>query len=142
MAMVVYGSYRVSDEHVRNALERIADELGRVVRVTSGDRGNVPKGGSSKSLHLSHQAADFHCDGLRDEEAFGLMRMKRKDIFGSSIDLAFRFQIILHGSYTETQGSHLHLGWVPEGREGYYRGFVIEGLTPATKGVYTRVGMP
>lgn len=46
MPIVNYGTYQLSDEHLRDALERMADELGHVIRVTSGDRDFVPKGGA------------------------------------------------------------------------------------------------
>lgn len=142
MPIVNYGQYRVSDERLREVLELIADETGHVVRLTSGDRDFVPKGGSPKSLHLINSAVDFHVDGLSDEQAFTLIRMKRRKIFGDAEDDAFRFQILWHGANTETQGAHLHLGYVPEGFRFSSRGFLVEGLTPLTKGQYTRVEEP
>ncbi|QAU24964.1 hypothetical protein EO087_13975 [Dyella sp. M7H15-1] len=147
MFVVNYQSYRVSDERVQQALERIADELGCVVRVTSGDRGHVPAGGATNSLHLIHHAADFHCEGVTDATAFDLIRSRRREIFGDATGLAFRFQVIHHGSYTATQGEHLHLGYVPDEPryEGNYRGFLVEGLTPTGptgKGRYHRVEGP
>lgn len=142
MVVVVYNNYRVSDDRVRDALQAIADTVGRVVRVTSGNRGHVPSGGATNSLHLLHQAADFHCDGFTDEQAFGLIRTKRKEIFGDERGASFRYQIIYHGPYTETQGSHLHLGWVPAERTRQLRGFVVEGLTQITRGKYDMVEAP
>lgn len=137
--MIVYGNFRVSDERVRETLERIADALGRGIVVTSGDRGHVPTGGAKDSLHLIHQAADFHCNGLTDAQAFQWIRMKRQEIFGRASGLGFRFQIIHHGSHTITQGEHIHLGHVSESRHGQLRGFVVEGLTSSTKGKYKTV---
>lgn len=134
--MVVYGNFRVSDERVREALERIADVLGRGIVVTSGDRGHVPAGGAKSSLHLLQHAADFHCNGLADADAFDCIRSRRHEIFGNVTGLSFRYQLIHHGRYTSTQGEHLHLGWVPESLDNLYRGFVVEGLTPETKGKY------
>jgi hypothetical protein len=142
MPIVNYGQYRVGDKRLRDVLERIADETGHVVRVTSGDRDFVPKGGSPKSLHLINEAVDFHVEGLSDELAFTLIRMKRQRIFGDATDDAFRFQLLQHGANTETQAAHLHLGFVPEGFRSSSRGFLVEGLTPGTKGQYTRVEDP
>ncbi|RDS78732.1 hypothetical protein DWU98_21385 [Dyella monticola] len=139
MFVVNYGSYRVSDDRVQKVLERIADELGCVVRVTSGDRGHIPPGGATDSLHLLHLAADFHCNGFTDTQAFDLIRARRREIFGDTMKSAFRYQIIHHGRYTVTQGEHVHLGWTPEDRPKQLRGFVVEGLTPSTKGKYTQI---
>lgn len=126
MPIVNYGSYRVGDQRLRDVLERIADETSRVVRVTSGDRDFVPKGGSPRSLHLINEAVDFHIEGLADDQAFTLIRLKRQKIFGDAKEDDFRFQIVHHGPYTETQGGHLHLGYVPYGKEGNIRGFMVE----------------
>lgn len=139
MPIVNYGTYQVSDEHLRDALERMADELGHVIRVTSGDRDFVPKGGAKNSLHLLNMAVDFHVDVLTDAMAFKLMRMKREKIFGDTKGKSFRYQIIYHGPFTETGGEHLHLGYVPEAQEKRSMGFLIEGLTPSTKGYYQYV---
>ena len=142
MPIVNYGRYIVSDQRLREALENIAMETGHVVRVTSGDRNFVPKGSSSKSLHNIKEAVDFHLDGLTDEEAFNQLRLKRTEIFGGTTGPAFRFQIIRHGPYTETQGAHLHLGYVPVDRVGNATGYLVEGLTSSGKGKYERVEKP
>jgi hypothetical protein len=139
MPIVNYGRYLVSDERLRDALERIADELGHVVRVTSGDRDSVPKGGAQNSLHLVNMAVDFHVEVLTDDMAFNLMRLKRQRIFGNAKGKSFRYQIIYHGPFTETGGEHLHLGYVPETQEKRSMGFLVEGLTSSTKGYYQYV---
>lgn len=141
MTNVNCGHYTVSDQRLRDVLENIAREIGQSVNVTSGDRNNIPRGSSKGSLHLLNEAVDFHIQGISDETAFRMMRMKRKAIFGDAKDVEFRFQIIRHGSHTATQGGHLHLGYVPEGGT-QMRGFVSEGLTPATKGKYDYVELP
>lgn len=142
MPIVSYGSYRVGDQRLRDVLERIADETSRVVRVTSGDRNFVPDGGAPDSLHLINQAVDFHIDGLSDEQAFNLLRLKRSEIFGDATGNAFRFQIIRHGPNTETQGPHIHLGIVPDGDQGKRRGFVVEGVNGSTRRRYITVDLP
>lgn len=142
MPIVNYGSYRVGDQRLRDVLERIADETSRVVRVTSGDRDFVPRGGAPDSLHLVNQAVDFHIDGLTDEQAFNLLRLKRSEIFGDGTGDSFRFQVIQHGSNTETQGPHIHLGIVPDGDRGKKRGFIVEGVTGSTRHRYITVDLP
>lgn len=142
MPTVNYGHFDVSDQRLRDTLENIAREIGQSVRVTSGDRVGVPKGGSKRSLHLTNQAVDFHIEGISDETAFTLIRSRRKAIFGDAKGNGFRYQIIRHGPHTETQGAHLHLGYVPDGRAGYLRGFVAEGVTQAGKGHYSHVELP
>lgn len=104
MTNVNYGHYTVSDQRLRDVLENIAREIGQGVNVTSGDRNNIPRGSSKGSLHLLNEAVDFHIQGISDETAFRMMRMKRKAIFGDAKDVEFRFQIIRHGSHTATQG--------------------------------------
>lgn len=142
MPIVNYGKYRVGDQRLRDVLERIADETSRVVRLTSGDRDFVPVGGSDRSLHLLNEAVDFHIEGLSDEQAFTQLRLKRKKIFGEVEGNDFRFQIIRHGPNTETEGPHLHFGYVPEGHKTSARGFLEEGATPSTKGRYVLVERP
>jgi len=141
MFVVNYRNYHVSDDHVKEILDRIASELGCVLCVTSGDRGKVPAGGAKNSLHLSHHAADFHCSGFTDAHGFDLIRARRNEIFGSTTGIAFRYQIIHHGRYTVTEAEHIHLGYVPDEADyrGNSRGFLVEGLTPATKGRYIAV---
>lgn len=139
MPIVYYGPYRVSDEHLRNTLERIADELGHVVHLTSGDRDFVPKGGAKNSLHLINMAVDFHVDVLADSLAFQHLCLKRQQIFGEAKGDAFRYQVIYHGPYTETQAEHLHLGYMPYAQKRGSRGFMVEGLTASTKGQYSLV---
>jgi hypothetical protein len=140
--IVDYGKYRVSDQRLRDTLEKIATETGQVLRVTSGDRDFVPKGGAKKSLHLINEAVDFHGAALTDEMLFTVIRLKRRQIFGDAVGNSFRFQIIRHGAYTETQGAHIHLGYVPENFGSSRRGFMVEGITPATKGHYSILENP
>ncbi|MBE1162074.1 D-Ala-D-Ala carboxypeptidase family metallohydrolase [Dyella acidiphila] len=140
MSIVLYGRFRVSDPRLRDVLECMADALSRTVRITSGDRDFVPRGGALNSLHRSNEAIDFHVDGLADEQAFQLLRSKRREVFGSDTGNAFRYQIIRHGPYTETQGPHLHLGYAPPGIQNIRRGFMVEGLVRGQR--YTVVENP
>ncbi|QRN55457.1 D-Ala-D-Ala carboxypeptidase family metallohydrolase [Dyella caseinilytica] len=140
--IINYGSYKVSDAGVRLVLERIAVETGRAVKVTSGDRDWVPSGGARNSLHLNKRAVDFHVEGWPDAQVFDLLLAKRATIFGESKGKAFRYQIIQHGPDTITGGAHIHMGIVPEPGEAYGRGFLVEGMTAATRGRYKVVDPP
>ena len=132
--IVRYNSYQVSDPDIQAMLEKIADLTGRVVNVTSGDRDFVPAGGARNSDHLKKRAADFHLEGLTDEAAYAEIKTKRSAIFGASM----AFQLIRHGPHTQTQGAHIHLGQPQAGSPRC--GFWTEGLTPADKGHYHKVG--
>jgi hypothetical protein len=129
---VRYNGYTVSDGHVRWVLGRIAQLFGRDVIVTSGDRGSVPTGGSSTSLHLSHRAVDFYVSGLSVKQAASMILEYRSQIF----QRGQAYEFIVHGAYTATGGSHLHLGHYLPGRASaiYWK---HEGLTPTTRGQYS-----
>ncbi|MES2298733.1 MAG: D-Ala-D-Ala carboxypeptidase family metallohydrolase [Pseudomonadota bacterium] len=128
---VIYGGYVVSDPDTREMLEKISDCLDRSVLVTSGDRSSVPKGGARDSMHLTHMAADFHVSGMTDRAAFRAIKDRGTEIFGDSME----FQLIWHGSSTQTAGPHLHLG--NAAMVAHKRGFWQEGVT--SKGVYQRL---
>ena len=118
MSGVLYNSYHVSDEGVRQMLENISPVTGLTVYVVSGDRNFVPKGGAKKSDHLTGRAADFHLNGLSDEHAFALIRSKWIEIFGDHME----YQVIFHGSNTKTEGEHIHLGHpTDKGRFGFWK---------------------
>lgn len=102
----------VSDGILKTVLENIAASLARDVKVTSGDRGHVPPGGSQTSLHLLKQAADLHVEGLDDWTAFISIRTKYQEIFVPG----HVYEMILHGQYTGTDGAHVHLGRYPDER--------------------------
>jgi hypothetical protein len=76
---------------IREMLQHIGETLGRDIRITSGDRGSIVKGSSTKSLHLIHEAADFHVVGLSDAEAFRMIRNQRTAIFGTERGEAYRW---------------------------------------------------
>lgn len=130
MPTVTYNR-RVSDEALRNLLQRIADHLNRNITVHSGDRGSLPRGSNRGSLHLQHRAADFHIQNMPDQEGFRLLRQDYNSVF----DAAEEWEFIHHGRFTETEGEHLHIGRYGNNRRGNVR-FKIEGRTQATSGNY------
>jgi hypothetical protein len=99
-----WGRYQVSDEVVKAALARIAARFGKTVRVTSGDRHHVPRGGSPASWHLRGRAADFRVEGISDEEVFRVLRDERGALLTEGT-----FEVIWHKPGTNTGGPHLHL---------------------------------
>lgn len=124
---------RVSDTNVRTILQRIADLLGKNITVHSGDRDHVPSGGSRSSLHLAHRAADFHIQGLSDADGFAALRR----LINQAFDASEAYELIIHGQHTATGGPHLHIGRYGNNRGGYVD-FKTEGLTPASRGNYSR----
>ena len=129
----------VSDIQLRIVIEQIAELLGRGLRVHSGDRDYRPAGSPKRSLHLAHRAADFHVAGMSDQHAFQLLKQSRKKLPTSGIH---RYQIIHHGPHTETEGEHLHIGdyqFIKSLLVGPGVTFLVEGLSPRTKGVYSVV---
>ncbi len=131
---------RVSDLSVHRFLLSFAEILGRDIFVHSGDRHNVPKGGSTTSHHLEGRAADFHVSGMTDEAAFEAIRaaVEKLPVFPDQ-----RFVLLHHGRYTATEGEHLHLGHqrvLQKAHEPWSLTFMVEGLTPGEKGQYRIVG--
>jgi muramidase (phage lysozyme) len=131
MAKVTYLK-PVSDDHLKVVLQRFADVYGRDITVHSGDRHEVVKGSSTKSLHLAHRAADFHVSGMSDEEVFTSLHKH----LGSIFDRSEGYEFIRHGTHTNTGGPHLHLGHYPGRNQGKVM-FKLEGLTAATSGKYS-----
>ncbi|MGI8555417.1 MAG: D-Ala-D-Ala carboxypeptidase family metallohydrolase [Pyrinomonadaceae bacterium] len=132
MALVNYNGIPVSDKSLRITLQSIADGLGSNLNMTSGDRNVVlSMGGRKRSLHLKHQAADFHASGLSDAQVFAQLKARMSNIF----DHSQAYEVIQHGTYTETTGPHIHIGRYGDGRTPALY-FKKEGLTPATKGDY------
>lgn len=123
---VNYRGFTVSSAEVREALQRLAALSGRSVRVTSGDRDHVPRGGSRTSLHLAHRAADFTLTGLSLSEAFELLRSNREQVLTDG-----GYEVIWHQAGTSTGGPHLHLGFRGPRSETTFK--------TETRGVYRRV---
>jgi hypothetical protein len=127
---VHYNGHEVSDPKVRDALKDIAISTRQDVNVTSGNRNDVVQGSSTKSLHLTGHAADFHVKGMSDKDAFSTL-------MGTDSPIDKGFKLIRHGAFTATQGAHLHL---ESGQPTDQRSvFEVEGLTPQTKGQYTKI---
>lgn len=130
MATVTYLK-TVSDGNVKTILQRIATRLNKNITVHSGDRNHVPRGGSTRSLHLQHRAADLHIQGLSDANGFAMLKTHMNEIF----DATEAYEVIHHGKYTETEAEHLHIGRYAGGRRGYVD-FKLEGEIPSTRGNY------
>lgn len=113
---VVYGGRTVSSAAVRGFLQRLADLTGRTVRVTSGDRNYVPRGGSRTSLHLRHRAADFVVEGQTLGQTFELIRANRALLFAGG-----SYELIWHQPGTNTSGPHLHAGDYGDGRGSVFK---------------------
>jgi hypothetical protein len=135
---VVHYKKPVSDMELQLIVKRIADAVG-IVTVHSGDRDFRPQGSPKHSLHLSHRAADLHAEGMTDSALFDFLRGHKGDIFKSAVH---RYQVIHHGRFTETEGEHIHLGdyhLIKSYTTGPGVSFFVEGMTPASRGVYTPV---
>jgi uncharacterized protein YcbK (DUF882 family) len=129
----------VSDTELKLILQRIAETLGRDINVHSGDRDYRRKGSPPKSLHLSHRAADLHVPGLIDIEVFNQLRNAKDKIFAGTVN---SYQVIRHCPHTETEAAHIHIGhyhFIRSFVTGPGVSFFVEGLTPGTKGKYTKV---
>ena len=126
---VHYNGHKISDPAVRSQLMEISISIGRTLEILSGDRKHALSFGAGKnSYHLRSRAADFHLDSIADAAAFNSLRQNR--LIGNG------FGLLQHGPFTETEGPHLHL----EHRfSNAPATFGVEGLTPATRGIYSRL---
>jgi len=129
MAIVNYNGKTVSDDNLKLVLARIAARIGSV-RVTSGDRNFVPQGGSNKSLHLANRAVDFYIPGISLQSAYNKLLQNMTFIF----DLHHKYEVIFHGSFTNTGGAHLHIGRYDSGSGVTFK---MEGTTPESRGKYS-----
>jgi muramidase (phage lysozyme) len=132
MASIDYNGNVVSDENIRAVLQRIAHFYGKTIKITSGDRHSVIQGSNSGSLHIQHRAADLHVPGATDHEVFATLKSHISKFF----DASEAYEVIHHGTHTETTGQHVHIGRYGNGRHGSVD-FKTEGLTPGTKGKYS-----
>ena len=131
---VNYQGRRVSDIEVCNVLEAISTYFGRDLNTTSGDRGTaLTVGAGDGSLHLQNRAADFHIDGLDDGTAYLHLKVYASQFFLSGE----RYEVVLHGTHTETSGAHLHIGRIGTNANGYVK-FVKEGISSEDTGTYSR----
>jgi RHS repeat-associated protein len=130
---VRYNKHTVSDQRVRTALDGVMMSFGKTVTVVSGDRNFVPKGGATKSAHLTSQAADFHVVGVADNTAF----QKLQDA-GSPVSEGLR--LIKHGPFTQTEAAHLHVDSRNDADSTTV--FMTEGTEKTNRGVYTPIEKP
>jgi len=98
-----------------------------IVRVTSGDRNFVPKGGARDSAHLTGEAADFHVIGTADSQVYQSLKDSISPVVSG-------FRLIEHGPNTVTQGAHLHLD--ARNKAGHPTIYMHEGRNPRTRSVY------
>jgi len=117
----------VSSSTLRKKLRAIAKFFNWHITVHHGNRTHAVTGGSLTSLHYKGQAADFHVRSLTDRTAFRKMVFHRRKL------LASEYELIWHGTNTETGGPHLHIGYQP----GKASEFLEEGTPSAGKGAYT-----
>ncbi|WP_321470782.1 RHS repeat-associated core domain-containing protein [uncultured Paludibaculum sp.] len=130
---VRYNNHTVSDKRVRTALDGIMMSFGKSVNVVSGDRNVVPKGGATKSAHLTGQAADFHIISVADNTAFQKLQE-------NSSPVSEGLRLIKHGPFTQTEAAHLHLD--SRNDPDSATSFMTEGTEETNRGVYTTVAKP
>ena len=127
-----------SDPQVKAVFDGVAASLHAAPVYTSGDRDRPVPGGSRRSDHLAARAQDGHVAGHSDAEVFAHLKAN------PALVPERGYQVILHGPHTVTRGGHIHIGRAPEGHVRCSRPsvFMVEGLSPGTKGRYTvvRVG--
>ncbi|MGO9270160.1 MAG: hypothetical protein ACLQOO_07895 [Terriglobia bacterium] len=127
-ALVQYNPPKVGSAHIDSALSAVSLFFAsNTVRVSSGDRNYVPKGGARDSAHLTREAADFRVIGIADNRAYQSL----KDPI-SPVGTGFR--LIEHGPNTVTQGAHLHLD--ARNKVGHPTVYMHEGRDPQTRSVY------
>lgn len=140
MPEVKYNGIQVSDPTIRELLQRAADLSGENIKVVSGDRStsynSSIQGAAKNSLHTHNMAADFHFEKMSDAKGFAFFRDNAKEIF----DHDKANQLLIHGSHTATEKSHLHIGHFNREKDqfkekGVY--FQTEGMTPSQTGKYT-----
>ena len=128
-ALVKYKPPVIGSSRIEAALSALSVFLAsNIVRVTSGDRNFVPKGGARDSAHLTREAADFHVIGVSDSRAYQVLK-------DSGSPLITGFRLIEHGTNTVTQGAHLHLD--ARNKVGQRTIFMYEGRNPSGRAVYT-----
>ena len=132
MATVSYNTKPVSDDDLKQTLQKVAEAFGKDVQVSSGDRATaLTVGAKDGSLHLQNRAVDFHVDGETDDNVYAKLKQNYTTIFTASN----RYEVIQHGPYTETLGAHVHIGRYASGVPAVL--FKKEGLTADAKGHYS-----
>ena len=131
MATVNLNSKPVSDADLKEVLQRLADAIGKDVKVSSGDRATaLTVGAGTGSLHLQNRAVDFHVDGETDDNVYA----KLKDGYATIFSASNRYEVIQHGPHTETMGAHVHIGRYGSGTPAVL--FIKEGMNEETKAKY------
>lgn len=124
-----------SDPEVKVVFDGIAASMQATPVYTSGDRDRPVADGSRRSDHLAARAQDGHVQGHTDAQVFAHLKANPALIPPKG------YQVIHHGPHTVTQGGHIHIGRAPDGHARCSRPsqFLVEGLTPQTRGIYTVV---
>lgn len=148
MAEVKYQGKHITDPHLPEIMQRVAEHLGRDVIILGGDRNPEAhqKGGSRTSLHLPEyggRAVDFRVDRMTNHAAFDNLRAHASELF----DHDKTYELVEHGRYTNTDGPHLHIGrYGPDHpKTAQYPSTVlikVEGLTPDKRGNYEVTPIP
>jgi hypothetical protein len=132
MAKVIYMSKRVSDDNLRQVLERIAVVLDHDIVVKAGDRSRVVNGTVAETSLLRKPAVDFTAHGITLQHVFDTLRRNKTAIF----DRGRRYQVILHGRFTDTAQPQIHVERLVSGPALVW---FTEGLTRSNTGRYRRV---
>src|SRR5262249_9990349 len=83
---VNYGWSVVSDQNLKSVLQNLARSANTRVKVVSGNRSSVPRGGSRTSHHLQNRSADIHADEMTDKQLFEHLKQHRSSILIEIVD--------------------------------------------------------
>ena len=132
MPKVHYRHHKVGDENLRAVLDRVAAALDHNITITAGERSRTVNGTMVETSLRRKPAADFSLGGVPLRHAFDTMRRKKADIF----DGDKRYQVILHGRYSETGRGQIHVERLIAGPSLVW---FAEGETRRTAGRYKRI---
>lgn len=131
MATVKFMNIRISDEDIRDVLVRIATILNHDIVVRAGDRSRQVNGTVVQGRLLRRPAVDFTVGGIPERFVFDTIRRHKAEIFDSNR----AYQIILHGKFTETGRSQIHVERLASGRG---LSWFTEGTIRTNAGQYRR----
>ena len=129
---VNYNGHQVGDPRVREALGKISEQLYSRVNVTGGKRDaqtNQTVHGAPHSYHLTDQAADFHVQGMTDDQVDQALKDPNSPL------ATLGMNVIQHGPHTITSGAHVHID--SRNQPGTQTTFQHEGMTPEARNHYT-----